>query len=138
MLGIVFHAFEMAMILIWLSVPLYFFLKGRRKAGVYAIFSTTIPTLVFLFVIAIPDGASARERAQRAFCLRNLEIIANAIKEEAKANEMKPGDAVETEVLYARLPRGQMPICPAGGNYTVSKVGATPVCSLEQHKPDGN
>lgn len=137
MLAVAYNGVEFLVLYALLALPLVFFLRGKRKAGLVAVFTSTIPTILFLIVVAIPDGVAAREKAQRVACIQNQEIIAKAIEEMAKANGTKVGDRISTDELQGRLPGGSLPVCPAGGSYTVSKVGEMPVCSLAEHKSDG-
>ena len=118
---------------LWSVIPIFFFLRGRRKAGMVAAVIVLIMIAVYL-----PSGAGARERAQRIGCLQNQQEITEAISQAAKANGAKPGDVIDIKEVAAKLSGGQLPRCPAGGSYTISKFGVVPVCSVENHKPDGH
>jgi hypothetical protein len=125
------HSSDVLIWALWSVIPLVLFIRGRYKLGAVA-------TVVVLFMIAVylPSGAGARERAQRMACLKNQEDIARAIDEAAKAKGSKTGDTVDIKELVGKLSYGTMPTCPAGGTYTITKVGEPPTCSLGNHKPD--
>lgn len=118
---------------LWSVIPVVLFLRGRRKLGIAAAVIVLIMIAVYL-----PSSAGARERAYRAACLQNQQEIAQAVEQVAKAKGAKPGDNIDLKEVTAKLPAGTMPVCGAGGTYTITKVGEAPVCSLAGHKPDGH
>jgi|GEM_PF-1663942 len=80
--------------------------------------------------------ATAREVNQRNACINNLRQIDGAINEWALEKGKAKG-AVVTEAdikPYIKLDAsGNLPKCPAGGKYTLGKVGEVPTCSIPGH-----
>jgi outer membrane lipoprotein-sorting protein len=80
--------------------------------------------------------AAAREANQRNACINNLRQIDGAINEWALEKGKAKG-AVVTEAdikPYLKLDAGgNLPKCPAGGKYTLGKVGDLPTCSIAGH-----
>jgi len=87
-----------------------------------------------LAAMAIPDFANARVNAQARACINNLTQIDAAAEEFALEYGKKNGDTINYPsdlTPYIKLNAGRsIPGCPAGGTYSVSAVGASPVCSL--------
>ena len=87
-----------------------------------------------LAAMAIPSFAHARAEAQARACINNLTKIDAATDEFALEYGKKNGDAISYPgdlTPYIKLnATGSIPGCPAGGTYSVSAVGASPVCSL--------
>jgi prepilin-type N-terminal cleavage/methylation domain-containing protein len=89
-----------------------------------------------LAAIAIPNFVKARSTSQANACINNLRQIDGAIQEFAIETGKKVGDTINypTDLVpYLKLnASNQVPPCPAGGNYSLNPVGATPsvICSL--------
>src|SRR5579883_1510091 len=64
-------------------------------------------------------------------CARNLELIAQGKRAWAESNNKGPDDT-PTEADLMSFVR-HMPTCPAGGTYTLGKVGEPPTCSIPAH-----
>ncbi len=82
------------------------------------------------------NAAVARANAQRNACINNLRQIDGAKNEFALEKGKKNGDAVTEADLkpYLKLDaNGNFPKCPAGGKYTIGKVGEPPTCSIPDH-----
>ena len=83
-----------------------------------------------LMAIAVPQWVSARERTRVRACLRNLTEIDNAKARWAMENSL-PGTAVPTAADIAPIfIKGQMPVCPTSGTYTINNVDSEPSCSV--------
>lgn len=66
-------------------------------------------------------------------CVNNLRQIDGAIQEWALRNGKHAGDPVTLDQIkpYIRLDSsGEMLVCPIGGKYSVTVVGAPPTCRL--------
>ena len=66
-------------------------------------------------------------------CINNLIQIDGAILEWAKENHKSVGDPVTFDQIKPFLKlnsKGGIPVCPQGGKYSVTVVGALPTCSL--------
>jgi hypothetical protein len=82
------------------------------------------------------NAATARARAQQNACINNLRQIDAAENQWALENHKKTGDPVtEADIKpYIKLDaNGNLPKCPAGGKYTLGKLGETPTCSIPGH-----
>jgi len=84
---------------------------------------------------ASPAAASLQNR-QRNTCINNLRQIDAAKNQWALEKNKKNGDPVtEADIKpYIKLDAsGNLPKCPAGGTYTIGKVGEKPACSIAGH-----
>ena len=86
-----------------------------------------------MLAIAIPNFVRARETAQMNACINNLRMIDGAKQQWALEQRKQPTDVpVESDVLQY-LKTGQMPKCPAGGDYKINAAGEDPTCSMSKH-----
>jgi outer membrane lipoprotein-sorting protein len=80
--------------------------------------------------------AAARTQSQRNACINNLRQI-DAAKNEFALEKGKANGTAVTEAdikAYIKLDaNGNLPKCPAGGKYTIGKVGEPPTCSVAGH-----
>ncbi|HSY16707.1 MAG TPA: type II secretion system protein [Candidatus Acidoferrales bacterium] len=87
-----------------------------------------------LAAIAIPNFVNARQNAQAKACINNLKQIDGAAAQFALERGKKDGDTISFPsdlTPYIKLNSANMlPPCPAGGTYTLAKVGDQPQCSL--------
>jgi hypothetical protein len=74
-----------------------------------------------------------QQLSERAACLKTLEAIAVAKAGWAAHNAAEKGLPVMMENLVDYLPGRVIPVCPAAGHYSVNRIGAAPVCSIEGH-----
>jgi len=85
---------------------------------------------------AATTTASSIEARQRNACINNLRQI-DAAKNEWALEKGKSNGTTVTEAdlkPYIRLDaQGNLPKCPAGGIYTIGKVGENPTCSVPGH-----
>jgi hypothetical protein len=95
-----------------------------------------IAALFFLIAaaIAIPNFVKARSPSAANACPNNLRQIDAAATQFALEHNLKTGDPIKFPddlTPYIKLnSKGEIPPCPAGGIYHISKVGDTPTCSL--------
>ena len=85
---------------------------------------------------ASATAASSLEAGQRNACINNLRQIDAAKNEWALEKGKKNGTAVtEADIKpYIKLDaNGNLPKCPAGGKYTIGRVGEAPTCSVPGH-----
>jgi outer membrane lipoprotein-sorting protein len=81
--------------------------------------------------------ATSLEVQQRNACINNLRQIDAAKNEFALEKGKKLGDPVTADDIkpYIKLDAyGNLPKCPAGGTYTIGKVGENPTCSIPGHE----
>jgi outer membrane lipoprotein-sorting protein len=82
------------------------------------------------------NAAAARANSQRNACINNLRQIDGAKQEWALEKGKANGTPVTEDDIkpYLKLDAsGNIPKCPAGGKYTIGKVGELPTCSIPGH-----
>ena len=82
-----------------------------------------------------PPGqpAMSPEQAQAAACINNLRLIDGA-KQQWALERQKPRGALLTAADIAPYLKGNtLPVCPAGGVYTLNQVGMAPICNIPGH-----
>ncbi len=97
--------------------------------------------IALLVAIAIPNFARARGFAQASACVANLGTIDVAKEMYAMDNDLREWDSIPIadnngindgdgipDALEPYI--GEVPICLAGGAYTVGPIGRPPTCSL--------
>jgi prepilin-type N-terminal cleavage/methylation domain-containing protein len=95
-----------------------------------------IAIIGLLAAIAIPNYVRARANSQANACINNLRELDSAAQQFAIEKNKRVNDNVtfpDDLTPYIKLNSTQsIPSCPAGGNYTVNPVGASPSaqCSL--------
>ncbi len=70
---------------------------------------------------------------QIATCLNNLRQIDGAKQQWALENRKPPGALCAAQDLAPFLKGNALPVCPAGGVYTLNPVGLEPLCSVPGH-----
>ena len=87
-----------------------------------------------MMAIAIPNFVKARATAQANACINNLRQIDAAANQFALEHNKTNGEAINFPndlTPYIKLnSQGKIPSCPAGGVYSITRVGETPTCSL--------
>ena len=92
-----------------------------------------VVVIPLLAAIAIPNFVKARDMALQNICVNNLRMIDAAKDQWALENNKKPGDVPTPNDLTPYLTSHQMPICAAGGSYTINAVTNPPTCSIPNH-----
>ena len=81
-----------------------------------------------LAAIAVPNFVQARLNARRGACINNMRLLDAAKEQYALENDkdgtVTPGTADVTPYLKSNT----MPVCPAGGTYTLNDVDTRPTC----------
>ncbi len=102
----------------------------NRRAFTLVEIMIVVLIIGILLAVAVPQWVGARERTRVRACLRNLTEIDNAKARWAMENSLA-GTAVPTESDIApSFLKGVMPLCPAGGTYTINQVDSEPNCSV--------
>lgn len=84
-----------------------------------------------LVAIAVPGFVKARKTARAKACQENLSKIDGAIEQAALERNLTDSASAPTITnLVDSQYLKKAPVCPGGGNYTVSNIGTAPVCSL--------
>ena len=79
-----------------------------------------------------PAGPQAAQVLQNA-CINNLRQLEGATQQWALENKMTATSRVNPEGIKVYLKGGLLPLCPAGGQYTVTIVNERPRCSIPGH-----
>jgi septal ring factor EnvC (AmiA/AmiB activator) len=82
--------------------------------------------------LAPPPPQMSPEDAQNA-CIENLKEINNAKQEWALEKNKDAADAPTADDLLPYLKGNVMPVCPAGGAYTIGAMNENPACSVPGH-----
>jgi prepilin-type N-terminal cleavage/methylation domain-containing protein len=111
--------------------------RASRMAGFTLVeIMIVVAILGVLAAIGIPSFLHARARSQATACINNLRQIETAVQQVAIEKGKHVGDDVtwpDEITAYIKLnAEGSIPGCPAGGEYSLKKVGEIPqaVCSL--------
>src|ERR1700734_3772572 len=111
--------------------------KVNRKAGFTLVEIMIVVAIIgLLAAIAIPNFVKARTTSQQNACINNLRLIDAAKQQWALENRKQSTDTPTMKDLQPFLGRGangELPVCPAGGEYTVGSVGEKPTCSIAGH-----
>jgi hypothetical protein len=66
-------------------------------------------------------------------CINNLRQLDGAKQQWALENNKQEQDVPAAQDIAPFLKDGALPVCPAGGQYTLNAVGAVPTCSVVGH-----
>jgi hypothetical protein len=82
-----------------------------------------------------PPGqpAMSPEQAQAAACINNLRLIDGAKQQWALERQKPPGALLTAADIAPYLKGNTLPVCPAGGVYTLNQVGMAPLCNIPGH-----
>lgn len=107
-------------------------LAGTVLSGVSLIL---IPVAGLLAAIAIPNFVKAKQSSQRSACVSNLRTIDGAKAVWALENKKVDGTVPSPDDLFGPgKPMQRLPVCPAGGSYSLSPVGEPPTCTVPGHQ----
>ena len=81
-------------------------------------------------MLLFPIDSLARS-TQQLDCLNNLRMLDGAKTQLEIEGKLKPGTAVEMDMLTNYLRR--VPKCTSGGTYTLGPIGTYPTCSFPGH-----
>ena len=106
-------------------------INTSRKAGFTLVEIMIVVAIIgLLAAIAIPNFVKARTTAQKNACINNLRQIDGAKEQWALEQKKAPGANVADTDITPYIKGNAMPLCPAGGAYTVNVVDTPPACSL--------
>ena len=78
-------------------------------------------------------AVQGQQALQRNTCLNNLRQL-DAAKQQWALELSKPAGTIPVaQEMMQFLKDGAMPLCPAGGAYSINPVGTVPTCSVPGH-----
>ena len=88
-----------------------------------------------LLAIAIPNFVKSRAVAQQNTCIANLRQLDSATQQWAVEQKKSSTDSynVTDPTLLQYLKGSAMPLCPAGGTYTLNAASQETTCSIPGH-----
>jgi chromosome segregation ATPase len=91
------------------------------------------PALAAALAARGAQPAANTEQAQATICINNLRTIDGA-KQQWALEKQKPSGALLTAAdISPYLKSNTVPVCPAGGVYTLNPVGVAPICNIPGH-----
>jgi len=113
--------------------------KGvSTSGGRQVIASLAAAPIGLLGAIAIPSFVKARETSQRNACINNLRQIDGAKEQWAMAENQPATATPRPEDITDYIKGGWANLrCPAGGTYTINRLGVDPTCSHPRHSLGG-
>jgi chromosome segregation ATPase len=82
---------------------------------------------------AAPGQPLTPEQQSMATCINNLRQIDAAKQQWAAEKSRAVGGLVNMTDLTTYFANGAVPVCPAGGAYTISPIGTSPFCNIAGH-----
>jgi hypothetical protein len=79
------------------------------------------------------ENERLRNQQVQAACVKNLQQIDLAKRQWAAENKLEKGSLMMLDDLANYFPDGVIPACPAGGHYSINRIGSPPACSLNGH-----
>jgi hypothetical protein len=105
----------------------------------YACIALSAVLLPLLATVAIPNFVKARQVAQANACINNLRQIEAAKQQWALEKRKTLDDTPLPRDLDPYIRGGFAGLrCPAGGTYTINKVGQDPTCTVPGHALPGD
>ncbi len=91
-----------------------------------------VAVIAIIVAVAIPSFVNSRQRARRNLCLKSLRTINDAKSMWAVS---EGHTSLETPTWDGLVPTyiKKIPVCPAGGTYTMQIVDTNPTCSVDGH-----
>ena len=103
---------------------------NRSRAGFTLVEIMIVVAIIgMLAAVAIPNFLKSRTTAQKNTCIANLRSIDGAVQRWAVENKMDSTAPVTFSDILDYIKGSQMPTCPMSGVYSLTIVGAVPVCS---------
>jgi hypothetical protein len=112
--------------------------QGMALAGLitgYISIGLSLILIPMMVAIALPNFVRARQTAQQNICVKNLRMIDVAKQSWALENRKTLEDEPAPSALAPYLRRDfSLLRCPAGGSYSIHKVGQLPTCTVPNHR----
>jgi hypothetical protein len=104
--------------------------KGKYRSA--KIITTIVACLLagFIIVIVIPNFIRLQYETASNACINNLRQIESAKEQWKIESSKRDGDVVTEADIKPYFANGNLPKCPANGNYIIGRVGEDPKCSV--------
>lgn len=108
-------------------------MKNMLKGFTLIEIMIVVAIIAILAALAIPSFMTYRKQSQATACISNLSQIRNA----TELYLMSHNDTPSLDALVGTDKQiKNMPICPAGGNYTVGNASTDPTCDFDDGGTD--
>jgi competence protein ComGC len=111
--------------------------EGMALAGLIMGYVGVVLALAWIplaLAVFVPSFAKAREATQKRICLNNLKRIGGAKEVWALRNNKDTNSTPTMQDLTPFLTGNIATLrCPAGGTYSINRVGVPPSCSIASH-----
>jgi prepilin-type N-terminal cleavage/methylation domain-containing protein len=106
---------------------------NKRQGFTLVEIMIVVAIIGLLAAIAIPSFVNARNTSRQNACINNLRQIDSAKEQSAMKNGTANNTAANAD-WTSYLKGNAVPICPAGGTYTINNIGVDPTCDVTDHK----
>lgn len=111
--------------------------QGLALAGLitgYIGIALAVLSIPMMLAIAVPNFTRARQAAQVNLCINNLRMIDSAKQTCALEKKLTAEDTPTADDLKPYLRQDFKTLrCPAGGSYSINKIGEAPTCTIPNH-----
>ena len=118
-------------------------MSGSKKSSPFLVYFIVVIAVVGFFYFVFIDGGYTRRTSPYNACINNLRELDAAKEKWVLEHNAKTNDLVTLDDIKRYLPpygepngyikldaKGNLPRCPAGGVYSIGKVGEFPTCSI--------
>ncbi len=103
--------------------------QQKRKINPLRLTIAVALVLAAFVLFMLPYWLPPRTTYGKGACVANLWQIKGAKDQWALGHNKKLADTPQAADLADYFKNRQLPVCPAGGTYTIGKVGDSPTCS---------
>ncbi len=109
-----------------------------KRSGYTLIELMIVVTLIaIILMVVFPDFYRMRLSTRKTICINNLRQIEGAVDRWVFENDVSEGTIVSDvteEEIYTYIRGGEL-VCPSGGTYTITAIGAYPpvTCDIDGH-----
>jgi prepilin-type N-terminal cleavage/methylation domain-containing protein len=94
-----------------------------------------VAILGILVSLAFPNYLKTRTQARKQLCIENLSQLESAKQIWGVENGKQEGDLpTQADLIGPSLYMKKLPVCPAGGTYSLAPVGAVATCTIPGHE----